>query len=149
MQPVQIPLNLEAFIESLDLANLHEVLEAWHPRALGELISSYPHEKKMAIFNSLSLPKATPTFELLEWGIQKEILDALPSGKAAHILNGLSPDDRTALLEELPSQVVNQLIKLLSNDERALTLRLLGYPESSVGRLMTPDYISGEVRLDR
>ncbi|MGV3656380.1 MAG: magnesium transporter, partial [Chitinophagaceae bacterium] len=50
-------------------------------------------------------------------------------------------DDRTAFLEELPGIVVRELIKLLDPDERRITLSLLGYPENSLGRLMTPDYV--------
>ncbi|MGO8056494.1 magnesium transporter MgtE N-terminal domain-containing protein, partial [Rhizobium leguminosarum] len=59
--------------------------------------------------------------------------------------NELPADDRTAFLEELPSEVVKELIKLLDAEERKITLSLLGYPEESVGRLMTPDYIAVQV----
>ena len=58
------------------------------------------------------------------------------------ILNEMSPDDRTALLEEMPSAAARQLIKLLTPDERRVAQALLGYPEDSVGRLMTPDFIA-------
>ncbi|OYW17191.1 MAG: magnesium transporter [Sphingobacteriales bacterium 12-47-4] len=44
-------------------------------------------------------------------------------------------------MEELPSNVVRELIKLLDPEERKITLSLLGYPDNSVGRLMTPDYV--------
>jgi magnesium transporter len=54
----------------------------------------------------------------------------------------MSPDDRTALLEELPSAAVAQLVRLLSPEQRAIAQTLLNYPENSVGRLMTPDFIS-------
>jgi magnesium transporter len=40
--------------------------------------------------------------------------------------------------------VVKELIKTLDPEERKITLSLLGYPERSVGRLMTPDYIAVE-----
>jgi magnesium transporter len=53
----------------------------------------------------------------------------------------MSPDDRTDFLEGLPSSIVRELIKLLNPEERKVTLSLFGYPENSVGRLMTPDYI--------
>jgi magnesium transporter len=53
----------------------------------------------------------------------------------------LPADDRTAFLEELPTEVVRELIRLLNPEERKITLALLGYPEGSVGRLMTPDYL--------
>jgi len=66
----------------------------------------------------------------------------LPPLKTAELLNELPADDRTSFLEELPSEVVKELIKTLDPEERKVTLALLGYPESSVGRLMTPDYIA-------
>jgi magnesium transporter len=58
------------------------------------------------------------------------------------ILNEMSPDDRTALLEELPSQAARKLMRLLTPEERRVAQALLGYPEGSVGRLMTPDFIA-------
>jgi magnesium transporter len=53
----------------------------------------------------------------------------------------MEPDDRTALLEELPAEVAQRLISLLTPGERSITQTILGYPEESVGRLMTPDYV--------
>jgi magnesium transporter len=58
------------------------------------------------------------------------------------ILNEMAPDDRTALLEELPSAAARQLIRLLTPEERRIATALLGYPEDSVGRLMTPDFVA-------
>ena len=55
---------------------------------------------------------------------------------------GWREPDRTALLEELPSTAVTQLLKLLTPTERTIAQSLLGYPENSVGRLMTPDFIA-------
>ena len=65
----------------------------------------------------------------------------MPPSKTAELLNELPADDRTSFLEELPNNAVRELIKLLDNEERKITLSLLGYPENSVGRLMTPDYV--------
>ena len=65
----------------------------------------------------------------------------MPPGKTAELLNELPADDRTSFLEELPSNAVRELIKLMDPTERKITLSLLGYPENSVGRLMNPDYV--------
>ena len=80
-------------------------------------------------------------FKILDLSAQKHIIRELPPYKTAELLNVLSPDDRTDFLEELPSNAVRELIKLLDPEERKLTLSLLGYPEDSIGRLMTPDYV--------
>jgi len=68
-------------------------------------------------------------------------MQTLPPSKTAELLNELPADDRTSFLEELPSNAVRELIKLMDPNERKITLSLLGYPENSVGRLMNPDYV--------
>jgi magnesium transporter len=70
------------------------------------------------------------------------VLKAMGTVQAARILNDMSADDRTALLEELPGAAVVQMLQLLSPEEKAVAQSLLNYPERSVGRLMTPDFIA-------
>lgn len=53
----------------------------------------------------------------------------------------MAPDDRTSLFEELPAAVTKKMIALLSTEERAIAIELLGYPQLSIGRLMTPNFI--------
>lgn len=113
---------------------------------IADLIVSNPLSEQIEIFEALSLDKSVLVFEYLPFRSQVNILNVIPPEKVAKILNALSPDDRTHLLSELPADSVNQLLKYLSPSERALSLRLLGYPENSVGRLMTPEYIA--VKLD-
>ena len=57
------------------------------------------------------------------------------------MIEGMDPDDRTKLLEELPTEVAQRLIASLSPEDRKTTQAILGYPPKSVGRLMNPDYI--------
>jgi magnesium transporter len=97
---------------------------------------------QVLVFNALDRDKAMMTFEMLDTGIQKDLLDMLPNRLVALILNDMSPDKRTALLEELSGEVINKHLKYLTQKERAVALKLLGYPENSIGRLMTIDYIA-------
>src|SRR5207244_2907093 len=85
---------------------------------------------------------AADVFEYLDLDAQQKLLRAMAHEQAVAILNEMSPDDRTALLEELPSAAARQLIRLLTPEERGIAQALLGYPEGSVGRLMTPDLIA-------
>ncbi|MEY2648077.1 MAG: hypothetical protein RL282_790 [Bacteroidota bacterium] len=107
-----------------------------------ELIINENWQKATEIISMLSVHRAASTFKILELGIQKDIINELAPQKLAALLNELPADDRTAFLEELPPKGVRELIKLLNPEERKITLSLLGYPEDSVGRLMTPDYIA-------
>jgi magnesium transporter len=93
------------------------------------------------IIAHISIHRASSVFKILELPTQKRIIKNLPAFKTAELLNELPPDDRTSFLSELPSNAVRELVKTLNPEERKITLSLLGYPENSVGRLMTPDYV--------
>ena len=107
---------------------------------VAELINEHPADEATIIAN-MAINRAAKVFKILDLSIQKLIVKELPSNKTAELLNELPADDRTSFLEELPSNVVRELIKLLNPEERKVTLSLLGYPEDSIGRLMTPDYV--------
>src|SRR3712207_3858402 len=119
---------------------IREFLDNQNISAVAELVYEYPeHESK--ILAGMSVHRAAGFFRILEFPTQQRIMQTLPPNKTAELLNELPADDRTDFLEELPSDAVRELIKLLDNEERKITLSLLGYPENSVGRLMNPDYV--------
>ena len=120
---------------------MHEFLNNLNISDVALLIEEN-EEYATEIVAALSVHRAASTFKILELNAQKTIIQELQPLKTAALLNELPADDRTSFLEELPTSVVRELIKLLNPEERKITLSLLGYPEDSVGRLMTPDYIA-------
>lgn len=134
--------EIESLIAERKLSILKEILSDWTPADIADLIIDLPEQDKVIVFRVLPVDLATDTFEHLEFDTQEELLKAMRNEEAAAILNEMSPDDRTALLEELPGTSAKRLIQLLSTEERKIAQTLLGYPENSVGRLMTPDYIA-------
>lgn len=133
-------------LEGKDQELLAAHLNALFPSELAELVGKLEEQAYQKLFELLQPELAAETFTALDFSQQKELINTLPSGRAAALLNALDPDDRVAFFEGLSSPVVNELIKLLSPGERSATLKLLGYPEHSIGRLMTPDYIA--VKMD-
>ena len=134
--------EIKSLIAERKLSILKEILSDWSPADIADLIVDLSAQEQVIIFRLLSNVLAADTFEHLEVETQKDLLKAMAKSEVAAILNEMSPDDRTALLEELPSAAAKQLIQLLSAEERKIAQTLLGYPENSIGRLMTPDYIA-------
>src|SRR5204863_3789507 len=99
-------------------------------------------DEQVIIFRVLPAALAADVFEYIGVEEQQNLLRAMAHEQVATILNEMSPDDRTALLEEMPGEAARKLIKLLTPEERRVAQALLGYPEGSVGRLMTPDFIA-------
>lgn len=127
-------------VETNDREKLRHFLDDQAISDVTQIVEELPEHEALVIAN-MSIHRAVSVFKNLEFGVQKRIIQELPPNKTAEVLNELPPDDRTDFLEELPSNVVREFIKLLNTEERKITLSLLGYPENSIGRLMTPDYV--------
>ncbi|MDD4741814.1 MAG: magnesium transporter [Bacteroidales bacterium] len=111
---------------------------------LTQLIEESSENDQIILFRLLNRSQAKEVFQLLSYENQEQIIEGLAqnSQELSDLLNDLEPDDRTAFFEELPGQVTQQLIQCLSPEERTIAIQLLGYPEDSIGRLMTPEYVA-------
>jgi magnesium transporter len=132
--------QFEQLISKEDRLEIREFLDDQNISDVAELINEFPEYEAQIIAN-MAIHRAASVFKILDIAQQKDIIKELPSAKTAELLNELPADDRTDFLEELPKAAIRDLIKLLDPEERKITLSLLGYPEDSVGRLMTPDYV--------
>ncbi len=134
--------EIKEMIARRDFAGLRETFADFPPAEAGEVIAELPEEERVVVFRILPHALAADVFEYLDSDAQEALLKAMGTAQAANILNEMSPDDRTALLEELPGAAVVQMLQLLSPEEKKVAQALLNYPEGSVGRLMTPDFVS-------
>ena len=134
--------EIRSLIAARDFAGLRELFSEWPPADVAEVIVDMPEDDRVIIFRVLPAALAADVFEYLDVDAQQSLLHCMAHEQVAAILNEMSPDDRTALLEEMPSAAARQLIRLLTPEERRVATALLGYPEGSVGRLMTPDFVA-------
>ena len=136
-----IPPRVAELLAQRNLMEVREQLREQPPIEVAGLIADLPVEEQAVAFRVLPRENAADVFEYLPLDAQEALLKALAQEEVAHLLDDMAPDDRTLLLEELPANVTRQMLALLSPQERAVAVTLLGYPEDSVGRLMTPDYV--------
>jgi magnesium transporter len=134
--------EIRSLIEARNFAGLREIFQDWPRADVAEVILDLPEDDRVIIFRVLPSALAADVFEYLDVEAQQELLHSMAKEQVVGILNEMSPDDRTALLEEMPSAAARQLIQLLTPEERHVAQALLGYPDGSVGRLMTPDFVA-------
>ena len=112
------------------------------PAEIAHAMHAFAPEDAAEVF--VELEDADEVFAYLGVGQQQAILDRIDESRTAGLLSHMSPDDRTMLFEELSERRLTSLLSLLDEDERAEALMLLGYPEQSVGRLMSPSFVALE-----
>lgn len=139
-------LDVKHLVEKRNWRELCRYVEDWPEPEIADLLLHLEKAERVLLYRALPRKRAAHIFAHLDHDSQDSFLAELSDEDARHLLAHLNPDDRTALLEELPAEVTQKLMRLLSPDDLAEARQLLGYPEESVGRLMTPDYI--DVRKD-
>jgi magnesium transporter len=134
--------EIKAFLDARDKKGLKQFLSDYGAEEIADLLNHLDEENLLLVFKAIDRDVAFSAYELLDVNFQIALLDLLPNKLVTLIINDMSPDKRTALFQELDNEMLNKHLKLLTLSERTVALNLLGYPENSIGRLMTPDYIA-------
>ncbi|CAN5457512.1 magnesium transporter [soil metagenome] len=142
-----LPEEIARLIEEKRWAELSSRRVAWPDSEmvapeLVDFLLELDKEDRVLLFRALPRRLATEVFAYLEPEPRDALLRELTDGETRQLLANLNPDDRTGVLEELPGRVTQRLLNLLSPEDLEEARQLLGYPEESVGRLMTPDYVA-------
>lgn len=132
----------EELIRKKDWESLRIAFEEVDPADIAEILEDLPPEDSGLIFRILPRNVAGVAFEYLPIDQQTEIVQTLGSEQLKNVLNEMAPDDRTRLFEELPAEVTKRALEQLSADELRVARTLLGYPEDTAGRYMTPEYMA-------
>lgn len=111
---------------------------------IADVIERSNEFESIVLFRFLGREQAKEVFQELSFDKQEEIIEGLAqhASKVADLLNDMEPDDRTAFLEELQGNITQRLMQLLTPENREVAKKLLGYPEDSIGRMMTPEYVA-------
>lgn len=134
--------EIERMIHAHEWKALARAVAEWQPPEIADLMEELQKEDRILLYRALPRRLAAEVFSHIDSEHQDSLIRELADEDARHLLANLSPDDRTALLEELPAKITQRLFRLLNPEDLREARQLLGYPEESIGRLMTPDYIS-------
>ncbi len=134
--------DIQELIDQKKWEAIKSVFSDIPPQDIAALLSMLDEKERTVVFRLIPATKTTEVFSELDSTIQEDILANFADRQLKVLINKLDPDDRTSLFEDLPGKLVQKLINFLEKKERLEALELLGYPEDSVGRLMTPEYVA-------
>ena len=135
-------MTMPELVATRDVKTLTEWLAQADPLEIAEELGRLPVADRAIPFRLLPKDRALEVFELLDPLHQQELLEGLREASVRELLEDMDPDDRARLVDEMPAKVAKQILAGLSQRERALTATLLGYPENSAGRVMSPEVVN-------
>jgi len=130
-----------ALVDGHRWIELRRELSSRPPPEVADFVSRLSGTQRTLVVRFLPRSCAADVFSELPLAIQDEVLTDLTNTEIRNLLSDLDPDDRTALMDEMPAYMTRKLLNLLSPQDLKLTRELLGYPEGSVGRIMTPNIV--------
>jgi magnesium transporter len=126
-------------VATRDMEALNEWLASAGTLEIADELARLDPADRAVPFRLLPKDRALEVFEALDPIHQQELLEGLREASVRQLFEDLDPDDRARLVDEMPAKVAKRLLAGLSPHERALTATLLGYPENSAGRVMSPE----------
>jgi len=134
--------RLRALLLNGNVPALRADVLRWRLQDAAAALVLLPIDEEVRVLQALPPRAAAAVFEYLTLAQQRTLLPAIPRDDLAALLNDMAPDDRTLFLSTLPQQAKEELLTLLSAEERSEAETLLRYPPDTVGRLMTPHYVA-------
>lgn len=133
--------ELDELIAAKDWLAIKEALYDVPAVDIADLLEDLNTEVAVVIFRLLKKSKAADVFTNLSSSKGVDLLEVFTRQQLSDVMNNLEPDERVALMEELPGHLTQQVLNSMRPDNQVLVQRLLGYPEESIGRLMTTKYV--------
>lgn len=91
------------------------------------------------VLRILPRARAIQAFDALDSAHQADVIGALSQDTVSDYFAALNPDDRVSLLDELPAEIAQRLLRGLDERDKATTTLILGYDKNSIGRHMSPN----------
>jgi magnesium transporter len=120
---------------------LREVTEDEQPADLAELLEELDENNRLVVFRLLKKDVATEAFTYMSDEARNDLVEAFSDVELVNALEVMSLDDAADLLEDMPASVVKRVLEKSSKKTRESLNKLLHYPESSAGSIMTPEYV--------
>jgi magnesium transporter len=111
---------------------------------LVELLNQLKVIEASTVMTMLPIPRVVELFDQPTMSRRGAVMDKLEPGRAAHILEGLSADERTDIVQQMGQVERRRVIARLNEEVKAELEYLLQYDEHTAGGIMTTEY----VRLD-
>src|SRR5579885_251615 len=120
---------------------VQEHLESVRPEDIAEALPRLDFEEGLAILQRMDAEMAANVLVELPAESSRAFLDELPDATVAHYIDILPMDDAIALTDELPEERREAILQVIPEEDALEIQRLRSYPEDSVGRLITEDFV--------
>lgn len=120
---------------------LRERTADMHPADVAELLESLDENNRLVVFRLLKKDVAAEAFSYMSDESRNDLVEGFSDAEIVSAIEEMSLDDAADTLEDMPASVVKRILAKSSKQTRDSLNKLLHYPDSSAGSIMTPEYL--------
>ena len=129
-------------LEDKKYATLRDILVTMNPSDIAELFLDLEDHQIPLLFRLLPKELAAETFVERETDAQELLIRGFSDNELKEIVDELYADDAADLVEEMPANVVQRILRQADPEMRNTINQLLRYDETSTGSIMTTEYVT-------
>lgn len=133
--------EIKELLENKKYSALKNELKETNSADIPALFEDLDKEHAVKLFRILSKEQAGEAFSYMEPYMKEKLIQDLTDAELKSIMNELFMDDTVDLIEEMPSNVVKKILKVVNKEDRKTINELLKYPEDSAGSIMTTEFV--------
>lgn len=137
---------VEGLLKRQHEAELEHTLNQLHPADIAFILESLPSDQRRLIWSLVNAKyDGDILLEVNDW-VREDLISSMNREDLLAATEDLDADELADLAPDLPADIVAEVQKGLTNEERAQLLEAMGYPEGTVGAIM--DFEMVRVRED-
>lgn len=133
---------LSNIIEHEKWDTVKNIVSQMHVADIVEALEKLGIDDSIKVFNLLEKEKCIEVFSELDIDIQENILLSANNNKIKYLLQNMDSDDRISMFEDIEEKIAQKIMPLMSNKHINITKEILEFPEESIGRLITLEYLA-------
>lgn len=144
---------VDSFHEALDKDDLdlaRDIISALHPSEIADVIERIPGRDRDNVWNLIDTELEGEVLSHMQDAVRTEFLEHLRPHEVVDATKGLDADDIADILQDLPDDVADTVLRSMDEQNRDRLSSVLTYPEDTAGGLMNIDVVSvrADVSLD-
>jgi len=134
--------ELSSALESGSFVRVRRMLNALPAATIAHFLESSPHSVREVLWQLVEKDNEGEVLNYLNEDIQTDILGKLSPQEVASMTEGLETDDLADIIQQLPEQVIYQVLLAMDEQDRNRLEAVLSYPEDTAGGLLNTDTIT-------
>ena len=134
--------ELREMLAENNVDEMKEFCSALHPASTADFLVGLKPAEIWAILRNIDPATRADIFSFFDEDIQVQIFESAPRSEIAEFIEYLPSDDRVDILDEVEDKVVDELMPLITAEDRQDIRQLSAYPEGTCGAEMSTDFLA-------